>query len=319
MDAIPTFSIIVATKDRPKDLIDFLQTLRETRILGRKDVEVIIIDNNSKTDDVRSICGRFDVKYVVEKTQGKAIALNRGLKESRGEFLVFTDDDTLVKNPEWLDKLYAHFMENKKLGYVSGNVLAHKIETQAQGTWERKGGLSKGSEPKHFCQNFLNTYRFKPWPLTKICAGANCMIPRKVFQEIGGYCTLFGPGALIGHGESLEIGYRIMRAGYELYYEPNAIVYHKHPQEELAIKRKLFLYGTGDTGIHTYIFLKYQDWRSLFWAFGGHQLYVLKNMFKRLTGGCGLPVGYLAYSLAGSALGGLLFVWRYLKFPKRKD
>lgn len=177
----------------------------------------------------------------------------------------------------------------------------------------KKGGLSKGNRDKYFPKKDFNKKNLKPWPLTKFCAGANCMIPRKILKKVGGYCEYFGPGAPIGHGESLEIGYRIIKAGYELYYDSKATIFHKHPKTEREIKEKLKLYGIGDTAIHMYLFLKYKDLRSLFWSLGGHQLYLIGNMLKSIMGQYPLRIDYIMYSLAGSSLGGITFLFILLR------
>lgn len=307
------FSIVVATKDRPDDIDLFLKSLKESEILHRADTEVIIVDNNSVDLSVKNICSNYNVRYIFEPHTGKAFALNTGINLAEGEFIVFTDDDVVITEKNWLDELYVPFQNRPLVKYVSGNVLAANLASVAQKQWEKKGGLSKGSLFKYFDRAYLNSFKFIPWPLTKICAGANSIIDRQVLLDLGGICTLFGPGAMIGHGESLEVGYRLINAGYELCYTPTAIVRHRHPISSKSIKKKLFNYAVGDTAIHMYIFLKYRDYRSLFWAFGGHQLYVFKNMFKRIIGKYALPLSYLIYTLVGSSLGGMLFLYKYYK------
>ncbi|MBN2052352.1 glycosyltransferase family 2 protein [Candidatus Woesearchaeota archaeon] len=312
----PKFSIIVPTRDRPKPIETFLQSLKQSKILERKDLEVIIINNSTKEPPIKSICDAYEVHYLCERKTGKSYALNTGVAHAHGQYLVFTDDDVIVKDYSWIDKLYANFKKNDKIAYVSGNVTAHSIKTDAQRQWEKKGGLSKGNKSKYFSQAYLSTFKLKPWPLTKICAGANCMIKKEPLEEAGGFCTLFGPGGQVGHGESLLIGYELIRRGYELYYEPNAIVHHNHPESETDIKQKLFLYAKGDTAIHMHIFLKYHDFRSLMWAYIGHPTYVTKNMLKYFIGQYALSPKYTFWTVSGSILGP--YVYLYKRFLEQK-
>src|SRR6266498_1957089 len=93
------------------------------------------------------------------------------------------------------------------------------------------------------------------WRLKRVAAGANCAIRRLVFAEIGGFCDLLGPGTTIGHGESLEIVDRIMRAGYTARYTPAALVWHDHPATMAALRAKLRLYARGDTAIAIHLAL----------------------------------------------------------------
>ncbi len=306
------FSIIVATKDRPESIKDFLISLRDTEIISRKDVEVIIVDNNSKYGQIKNICKIYRAIYYKECKLGKSYALNKGIELSKGRYLIFTDDDIVIKNNNWLNQLYRPFEKMPKLGYVSGNILAFNRRNAVADLWEKKGGLSKGSKEKYFSKELLSKFRFIPWPLTKICAGANCIIPKKVLLEVGGYNPIFGPGGRMGHGESLLIGYEIIKKGYELYYNPEAIVYHKHPTDAFSLKRKLFLYGMGDTGIHAFIFAKYKDFRSLFWGIFGHPLYTIKNLVKSVFKRYALPPSYAFHSFKGSLIG----FWKVYKIRK---
>mgnify|MGYP001613049953 CR=1 FL=1 len=306
----PKFSIIVATRDRRSDLYRLLSSLKKTGILTREDIEVIIADNNSSDESIKNVCIEFGVTYLLEKKRGKSFALNAAIKKAKGSYLIFADDDVVIKDSRWIDKLYSHF-KNPFIGYVSGNVVANHLKSESQRVWEKKGGLSKGAVPKYFDKKFLSSFKIKPWPLTKICAGANCMIPKKIILRAGGYCTLFGPGGLVGHGESLIIGYEIIRLGYELYYDPLAKVYHNHPEKESEIKKKLFTYAIGDTALHMYLFMNYRDFRSLYWALIGHQLYLLNNMIKRLRGKYPLPLDFIIFSMAGSISGPWIFIYRY--------
>ncbi len=306
------FSIVVATKDRSLHITHFLSSLKKAGILQRKDTEVIIIDNNSSDNSTQTICSRYKVLYALEKQIGKSYALNKGIFLACGKYIVFTDDDAEIRDKHWLDLLYLPFKNNSRLGYVSGNVIAKSQETYAQRVWERKGGLSKGKSAKYFDSSYLQHFDFLPWPLTKICAGANCMIPKQLLKDCGYMNTLFGPGAMIPHGESLLIGYEIIKRGYELYYEPRAKVYHSHPKKVSTLMHKLFIYGLGDTALHTHIFLKYHDFRSLIWAFGGHQFYVFKNLIKSFFGVYPLPPYLTFISFLGSCIGPIFFIYKWI-------
>jgi glycosyltransferase involved in cell wall biosynthesis len=318
-DMKPKFSIIVPTRNRPKPIETFLQSLEESKILERKDTEIIIINNSAEEGGLESICNKYGVLYLCEQKTGKSYALNTGVANARGEYLVFTDDDVIVKDYSWIDKLHANFERSSKIAYVSGNVVAYAIKTNVQRQWEKKGGLSKGSKPKYFNQSYLSTFKFKPWPLTKICAGANCMIKKEALDKAGGFSTFFGPGAPIGHGESLLIGHELIRLGYELCYEPEAKVYHNHPESETDIKQKLFLYAKGDTAIHMHIFLKYHDYRSLMWACIGHPAYVTKNMLKYFAGKYALSPKYTSRTVSGSILGPHIYLYkRFLKEEQKR-
>ena len=46
----------------------------------------------------------------------------------------------------------------------------------------------------------------------------------------------FDPFYTINAGEDLDIGYRLVRAGYQLLYSPEAVVFHQHSDNEDRLK-----------------------------------------------------------------------------------
>ena len=49
------------------------------------------------------------------------------------------------------------------------------------------------------------------------------------------------------------------------------------------IKKKLYYYGMQDTGVSIYIYLKHHDFRYLWWALVGHEMYILKKCSKEYS------------------------------------
>lgn len=310
------FSIIIATLNRGNDLARFLTSIKEIGILGRHDVEVIIVDNSgdiSKTKETREICASMGAICGHENQKGKPYAINTGIRMARGTYLAFTDDDVIIKNPEWLEVMAKKFKKHPLLGYVSGNVIAMSQESESEKVWEKKGGLSKGGEEKYWSRSFLSQFifKFKPWQFNKMCAGANSMVPKKVMDKIGGFNILLESG-IIGHGTTLEIGYQIAIIGYELLYTPSSVVYHKHPDSAQDLNHKMYIYGIGDTAYHMCIFLEHGDWRSIWWSLTGHPIYTIKNkLIPRILGKYPFPIKYILNGLRGNIVGGYLFLYDY--------
>jgi len=114
-----TASVVVVTKDRPELLDDLLESL--TRQSLPPD-EVVVVDNNSTAsykEVFRKYRDRLSLKTVVEKTPGIAAARNRGIRESTGEIVLFTDDDCVV-DPRWVDNMVSPFYRDPHIGAVGG-------------------------------------------------------------------------------------------------------------------------------------------------------------------------------------------------------
>jgi Glycosyltransferases involved in cell wall biogenesis len=91
-------SVIFCTYNREKYLYNALKSISQQNI-PYHDYEIVMVNNNS-TDSTESICKQFrydypgvNFRYFLETQQGLSYARNRGVQESRGDILVFVDDD----------------------------------------------------------------------------------------------------------------------------------------------------------------------------------------------------------------------------------
>jgi len=315
-------SVIIATYNNDKKLIRLLDSLKKCKILDNEENEIIIVQNHSDNEiyeNTKELEKKYkNISVYHEKKQGKSAALNHGIVKSHGKYIVSTDDDVVVYDKNWLNKFKNEFIKNPKLGYVSGKVVMDDtVANEYSKVWENKGGLSKGENLKYWSRTYLNKMKYKifPWPMHKMCAGANQMIRKDVLEKISGYAEFLGTKGNVD-GLTLEIGYKIARNGYELLYNPEIIVYHSHPTEEQEIKNKLYYYGMQDTGVSMYIYLKHNDYRYLWWALIGHPLYTIKKMVKSILGKYSLPISYIKYGLRGNLKGWRVCLKNYRRMKK---
>lgn len=101
MTGLPKISVVVCTRDRPRDLVELLNTLLNQI---HPPFEVIIVDDSlsSKVKEVvDSFKQRFndgELRYVKGYGDGLPAARNLGVKVSGGDTILFLDDDTLLQN-----------------------------------------------------------------------------------------------------------------------------------------------------------------------------------------------------------------------------
>ena len=79
------FSLIIPVFNRPDEVNELLESLTLQRC---KDFEVIVIDDDC-TDKSIEIAKEFDVKIIKTKHVSVSQARNLGIKEAKGEYLVF--------------------------------------------------------------------------------------------------------------------------------------------------------------------------------------------------------------------------------------
>ena len=99
-----------------------------------RDFEWVIVDDGS-TDDTESVVNsqfimhnsQFPVRYYYQENGGKHRAINRGVKEAKGElFLILDSDDTLPPNSlELINYYYQQIKEDAAFGGVCGYMAHH--------------------------------------------------------------------------------------------------------------------------------------------------------------------------------------------------
>lgn len=99
-----------------------------------KDFEWVIVDDGS-VDDTKSLTlslsnregTLFPVRYFWQENGGKHRAINRGVKEAKGElFLILDSDDTLPERSlEWINHYYQQIKDDASFGGVCGYMAHH--------------------------------------------------------------------------------------------------------------------------------------------------------------------------------------------------
>lgn len=107
----PTYSVIVPVWNH-SDLTK--QVLEGIAKREKQDYEVIVVDNGS-TDDTRCVIAALcDVMppgcisaRILSENQGFPIACNTGIRNAKGDYLVLLNNDVIVEDPNWLERLCA--------------------------------------------------------------------------------------------------------------------------------------------------------------------------------------------------------------------
>ncbi len=224
----PRFTVLICTRNRARSLARTLDAVAD--IAYAHPWEVVVVDNGS-TDDTEGVVSRAaaafpgEVRYMREPRPGKSAALNRGIAESRGTIVAFTDDDALPDR-NWLNELDAAFL-NFGGDWAFGRVLP---------AWE-------GKQPDWFCSDFDGMFALvdlgpKAFVVRGDAAGfygVNCAATRRALDELGRYREDLGPtSALGGGGEDTDMFQRARYQGHVVVYAPAAVVEHVIPRARMA-------------------------------------------------------------------------------------
>nr|WP_129734632.1 glycosyltransferase family 2 protein [Parabacteroides goldsteinii] len=113
----PEISVIVPVYNVEKVLGRCIESILNQSF---QDFELILIDDGS-SDDSGSICDQYSLKdsrvcVFHQKNSGVSTARNRGLKEAKGEYIVFIDSDDWVEN-YFFDSISAYFNKYDIIGF----------------------------------------------------------------------------------------------------------------------------------------------------------------------------------------------------------
>ena len=221
--------------------------------------EVIIVDNASSDDTAARASeiwnsfasGGPAFKIVFEEKAGLSSARQRGIQESRFNFVVFCDDDNWL-NETYLADAFAIMTSSPDIGALGG-----------------KGApVFEGEEPPHFWENQYHV----------LAVGSQWHTPGDITEERG---VLYGAGLILNKsayneliekfdfnfqvsdriGDSLassgdhELCLALKRIGYKIFYSETLTFKHYIPKRRTTISyyKKLFLsFGKSDTMLLMY-------------------------------------------------------------------
>lgn len=212
----PLVSVIVPAWNEEVGLVKTVKTILESEYAN---VEIIVV-NDGSTDGsdllMRTFINEYnamhkkdpckiDIVYNYKENGGKGLALNDGVRLSKGEIIVSIDADCMLL-PSTVGNFVRHF-ENEKVMAAVGNV---KI-----------GNQKSLLETLQYLEFLFSFYFKKADSLLNtiyIIGGAAGAFRRSVFEKIGFYSS-------DNITEDIELSVRIQKAGMKIVYAADALVY----------------------------------------------------------------------------------------------
>jgi GT2 family glycosyltransferase len=308
--------VAICSRERPGSLRECLERFRSH---PSHPSEILVVDNAPQSNATESVVNDMaamglNVRRVVEPLPGLARARNLALRSTDAEFVAFTDDDARPDR-SWSRQLHSGFSAGSNVAVVTGLVPPATIETPAQALMEKKLKWSTNLVPETFD---LAAEKVYPWPFPysagHLGAGANFAMRRAAGLELGGFDEALGAGTRTESGEDNEMFVRILRGGFQLRYEPSAIVWHLHRREDRELRRLLFGYGKGLSAAAVREFMEPGKMHMLLGTWRGARN-LLKDRQTEMD--YGMPRSHLALEVAGVALGPLAYVAERYLGPRR--
>jgi GT2 family glycosyltransferase len=220
------FSVVIPTFERPDTLKLVLDAL--ARQEGPPGFEVLVVDDGSRDETpamLASYVASYPFRALRQENSGPAAARNRGVREARGDRVLFLGDDTV---PE------ARLLEVH--GRAHAEPRAFPAAVLGYTTWPRERrvspflhhineyGLQFGygliEDPDNVAFNFFYT--------------SNISVSRTLLLDVGLFDTTFPHAAW----EDIELAYRLAKRGMRIVYRPGAVARHYHDISFASFRRR---------------------------------------------------------------------------------
>jgi glycosyltransferase involved in cell wall biosynthesis len=251
----PFLSVVICTRNRPDSVRLTLRSILACAY-PKDRWEAIVVDNAAEADSsipaaAAEAGAKVEVRVVHEPVPGLSNARNCGLRNARGELIVFADDDVEV-NAEWLAVLAAPFRADPRVGATSGMTLPGSLETPVERWTEGFGGRSRPLLVRRFdLSNPPPDNPLFPFTVGELGAGRNMAFRRELLESLGGFDPALGPGTIAHDGDDIEALLRVLLAGHVIVHDPAAIVWHAHPDDYGELEDRVWGYGVGLTACLT--------------------------------------------------------------------
>ncbi len=204
------YSFIIPVFNRPQEVRELLESFMHLDF--DKDYEIVIVEDGS-TEPAKDIVDQFSknlkISYYFKANSGPGNSRNYGMERAKGNYFIILDSDCLLP-PHYLNAV-DDFLQRKFYHCFGGADAAHQSFTPLQKainyamtSFLTTGGI-RGSKK--------SVTNFEP-------RSFNMGISEEAFLKTGGYSK-------IHPGEDPDLSQRILKAGYQTTFLPNAFVYHK--------------------------------------------------------------------------------------------
>lgn len=214
--ATPVVSIIIPVYNEAAHTLACLRALAAHP--PQVPCEILVVDDGSSDQTAAWMPQVQGLRYEVRERNGGFIeACNEGVARSHGRYVVLLNNDT-APQPGWLDALLDTFTQLPQAGLVGAQLL------YPDGRLQEAGGVifQDGSGWSYGRFESAEDPRYSALRDTDYCSGAALMIPRALWDALGGFDTRYRPA----YYEDTDLAFKVRAAGHRVLVQPASRVVH---------------------------------------------------------------------------------------------
>ena len=221
----PLISIVIPNKDHVEDLRRCITSIEKKSTW--KNYEIVVVENNSVEQSIRDYYKELEsdpkVKIVTYEGGFNYSRINNaGVKETKGEYLLFLNNDTEVISPDWMEQLLM-YAQRKDVGavgaklYYADNTIQHAGVVIGLGAHRSAGHTHYKMPREHLGYMGRLCYAQDVTAVT----GACLMVKKSIYEEVDGLDESFTISL-----NDVDLCLKIREKGYLNIFTPFAELYH---------------------------------------------------------------------------------------------
>lgn len=218
-------SIAIVNWNGEKYLYKCIKSLLEQNY---KNIEVIIIDNDSTDNSVKIIEDNFknDVILFKNKNTGYAGGANKGIELSNGDYVIIANPD-IVFGDNYIENCINKFKEDSTIAAVTGKLLKYDFDTDKKLNVIDSVGIAFNHYRQgiDIGQNEVDEGKYEEDKRVFGVCGAAAVFKRDALEKIKVNGEYFD-NDFFAYKEDIDICWRLNLYGFKCYYVHNAIAYH---------------------------------------------------------------------------------------------
>lgn len=225
--------IIICTYNNATLLNRTLHAIAAQVVSKSRSWSVLVIDNNC-TDETAAVIEQHiqtqkipGLRRIVEMKQGLTYARLCGIRNTTSDWIAFVDDDCLLSE-NWVENAIQFATSHSNCGAFGGKIILdwetlpspQLIKHSAVFAACDRGNVAKQLEQRTFH-----------------IPGAGLVVSRTALEQSGWLEQQFligREGKTLTAGDDSEIVLRIRNAGYQLWYNPDCVLYHFIPDRRMS-------------------------------------------------------------------------------------